>query len=237
MLPQTIDIPCEDYAVKADTYEGASAAPVALFLIGRSANRRKSRYQKFLPRLANELGITSVVFDYSGHGDSPFHIDDRSAAQHLQEVITVFDWVKERYPNRKFFVFGSSYGGYLAAHLSQIRKFDVLTLEAPAIYRPSDFNVTYEKEDDDKTAAFRRNPKELASHPLLKNAGKFKGKTLLIVHERDERIPKEVTDAYANAFNCSVANEDVPHSFGKATEEEIAHYNKTVFNWVASNVK
>jgi len=236
MQPKTIDIQCEGYSVKADIYEGRADGAVLLSLIGRTSRRTKQRYFDFLPRLANELGTTSIIFDYTGHGDSPFDIKKRSAAQHLQEVLRVFDWVKENYPNRKTFVVGSSYGGFLATHLSQQRDFDVLTLQAPAIYRPSDFNLTYEEEDDKKTGEFRRNPAELSEHPLLQNAKKFAGKVLLVVHKRDERIPTEVTDAYAKAFNCKVIVEDVPHSLGQATKEEVDHYNETIFNWIKSNL-
>lgn len=236
MKPQTVDIDCDDYSVKADVYNGGVNGPVALFLIGRTSSRNKPRYRNLLLKLAREFGMTSIIFDYTGHGDSPYTIEERSAAQHLQEVINVFDWVKVRYPNRKFFVFGSSYGGFLATHLSQQRVFDVLTLQAPAIYRPSDFTRTQAEENDKKTSSFRRNPTELSHHPLLKNAAKFQGKVLLIVHERDERIPKEVTDAYADALPCKVIAEDVPHSLGQATEEKVAHYNQNVFDWIASNL-
>jgi uncharacterized protein len=236
MAPTTIDVQCGGYAVKTDIYEGKENGPVLLSLIGRTSKRSKPRYQEFLPRLANELGITSIIFDYTGHGDSPFNIKERSASQHLQEVLTVFDWMKEKYPNRKTFVVGSSYGGFLATHLSQLRKFDLLILQAPAIYLPSDFNLTYEEEDDKKTFVFRRNQAELSRHPLLQNAKKFVGKVLLVAHKRDERIPKEVTDAYADAFGCQVVVEDVPHSLGQATQEEVSHYNQVVFDWIASNL-
>ncbi len=236
MKPKTIDINCGDYSVKADVYDAGINGPVALFLIGRTSSRSKPRYHQFLPRLAKELGISSVIFDYSGHGDSPLTIEERSSAQHLEEVLAVFDWAKIKYPKGKFFVFGSSYGGFLATHLSQQRDFDILTLQAPAIYRPSDFDVTYKNEDDQKTFDFRRNPAELSKHPLLKNAAKFQGKVLLIVHQRDERIPKEVTDVYANAFNCKVILENVPHSLGQATKEEAAHYNQVVVDWIKDNL-
>lgn len=236
MKPETIDISCGDYAVKTDVYKGAADGPVALFLIGKTSNRRKPRYQEFLPQLSKELGLTCVIFDYSGHGDSPFTIEERSAAHQLQEVLAVFDWMKERFPNRKMFVIGSSYGGFLATHLSQLREFDFLLLEAPAIYRPEDFDLTYEQLDDEETFEFRHNPAKLANHPLLQNARKFAGKVLLIVHKRDERIPKEVTNVYANVFKCKVIIEDVPHSLGQATREEITHYNQKVFDWIKSNL-
>lgn len=238
MTPKTIDIQCVGYAVKADIYEGSSDGPILLSFIGRTSKRTKQRYYDLLPRLAGELGITTVIFDYSGHGDSPFDVEELSPAQHFLEVITVFDWMKEKYPNRKMFVIGSSYGGFLATQLTKYRKFDGLILRAPAIYRPSDFYTLKKYEDRDATKAFRQDSDALATHPLLARASKFEGKVLLIIHEKDELVPKETTDAYANAFKPEViVAKGVTHSLDNASPEEIDEYNQKIFDWLTKNVR
>lgn len=237
MKPIITDIECKGYAVKADIYEGSEAGAVLLSLIGRTSHRTKKHYQNLLPRLAEELGITSVIFDYSGHGDSPFNIEELSPAQHFLEVVTVFDWMKEKYPNRKFFVIGSSYGGFLATQLTKYRKFDGLILRAPAIYKPSEFYTLIKNEDRKGTQAFRRNAESLRNHPLLARASEFGGKVLLIIHENDEQIPKETTDAYANAFKPEVfIDKGISHSLDSATEEQLDIYNQKIFDWLATNV-
>lgn len=238
MKPITTDIDCKGYAVKADIYEGSNDGAVLLSLIGRTSRRTKQRYYDFLPRLAKELGITSVIFDYTGHGDSPFDIEELSPAQHFLEVITVFDWMKEKYPNRKFFVIGSSYGGFLATQLTKYRKFDGLILRAPAIYKPSEFYTLMKNEDRDGTQSFRRDAEALAKHPLLARASQFEGKVLLVVHENDEQIPKETTDAYENAFKPeTLLVKGVSHSLDNVTEQQVADYNQKIFDWLAANVK
>jgi alpha-beta hydrolase superfamily lysophospholipase len=237
MKPTTVDIECKGYSVKADIYEGRQNNPVLLSLIGRTSRRTKQRYYDFLPRLANELGITSVIFDYTGHGDSPFDIEELSAAQHFLEVITVFDWMKQKYPDRKFFVIGSSYGGFLATQLTKYRKFDGLILRAPAIYHPQDFYTLMKNEDREATQVFRKNVEALAKHPLLARASQFKGDVLLVVHKRDEQIPKETTDAYANAFHPDLILEDVKHSLDQATEKQVDEYNQKIIDWLAAQIK
>lgn len=233
MKPITTDIQCAGYAVKADIYNGGENGAVLLSLIGRTSKRTKQRYYDFLPRLSEELGITTVIFDYSGHGDSPFNIDELSPAQHFLEVITVFDWIKEKYPNRKVFVIGSSYGGFLATQLTKYRKFDGLILRAPAIYKPSGFYTLKKNEDREDTQAFRRDVEALAKHPLLTRASNFEGDVLLVVHEKDEQIPKETTDAYANAFKPEVILvEGVTHSLDNVTEQQVADYNQKIFEWL-----
>ncbi len=233
MKPTTTDIECTGYSVKADIYEGDKDGAVLLSLIGRTSKRTKQRYYDFLPRLAQELGITSVIFDYTGHGDSPFDIKELSPAQHFLEVITVFDWMKQQYPDRKFFVIGSSYGGFLATQLTKYRKFDGLILRAPAIYKPSEFYTMMKNENRDATQAFRRNSDALAKHPLLARASQFEGNVLLVVHENDEQIPKETTDAYANAFKPeTILVEGVTHSLDNVTEQQVADYNQKIFDWL-----
>ena len=128
---KTLDILLNGYAVKTDIYEGSENGAVLLSLIGRTSKRTKQRYYDFLPRLASELGITSVIFDYTGHGDSSFDIEDISPAQHFLEVITVFDWIKEHYPNRKVFVIGSSYGGGLSTPPSTYTAVGCVVFAAP----------------------------------------------------------------------------------------------------------
>lgn len=238
MKPKTVDIQCVGYSVKADIYEGSNDGAVLLSLIGRTSRRTKQRYYDFLPRLSKELGITTVIFDYTGHGDSPFDIEELSPAQHFLEVITVLDWIKEKYLNRKVFVIGSSYGGYLATQLTKYRKFDGLVLRAPAIYRPSDFYTQMKKEDREATMAFRRDNASLSKHPLLARASKFEGKVLLVVHEKDEHIPKETTDAYANAFKPEVILvEGVTHSLDNVTPQQVDDYNQKIFDCLKAEIK
>lgn len=221
----------------ADIYEGSDDGAILLSLIGRTSKRTKQRYYDFLPKLAKELDITTVIFDYTGHGDSPFELEELSAAQHFLEVITVFDWIKEHYPNRKVFVIGSSYGGFLATQLTKYRSFDGLVLRAPAIYRPQDFYTLVKNEDREATRDFRQDVDALVKHPLLARASKFEGDVLLVVHNRDEQIPKPTTDAYAKAFGADVVEVDVTHSLDQATPDEINSYNQQVFDWLAERVK
>lgn len=237
MKPKTIDIDCKGYSVKTDIYQGKEDGAILLSLIGRTSKRTKQRYYDFLPRLAKELGITTVIFDYSGHGDSPYDIQELCSAQHFLEVITVFDWIKSQYPNRKVFVIGSSYGGFLATQLTKYRKFDGLVLRAPAIYRPQDFYTLMKNEDRNATQDFRRNQELLSKHPLLARAKNFEGKVLLVVHENDEQIPKETTDAYANAFSPEVILvKGVTHSLDNVTEQQVDEYNQQIFDWFSKNI-
>jgi hypothetical protein len=112
-----------------------------------------------------------------------------------------------------------------------------LVLRAPAIYKPSDFYTLKKNEDREATQEFRRNAEALATHPFLARASKFKGKVLLVVHENDEQIPKETTDAYANAFKPEIfLVEGVTHSLDNVTEQQVADYNQLIFDWIKKSL-
>lgn len=233
---KTLDIDCLGYTVKADLYDGDEKGSILLSLIGRTSRRKKQHYIDFSERMAAEQGATSLVFDYSGHGDSPFNIQDISPAQHFMEVINAFDWLKEQYPDREIIVIGSSYGGFLATQLTNYRKFNKLILRAPAIYLPSDFYTKQKDEDRDVTMAFRRDAEKLTTHPLLARASKFEGDVLLVVHENDEHIPMETTDAYAKSFKAEVILEHgFTHSLDDATPEQVIEYFEDIYGWLASH--
>ena len=234
-IMRTLTIPCTGYSVTADIYEGSDNGAVALWLIGRTSRRSKEHYRTLLPELSEKQGLTSVIFDYSGHGDSPFDIEHISPAQHFLEVITVFDWIRTHYPGKKLAVIGSSYGGFLATQLTKYREFDALVLRAPAIYKPSDFYTAKKDEDRQATQDFRRNVKLLSNHPLLARASRFTGKSLLIVHENDEQIPPQTTDAYANAFKPEViVAKGISHSLDSATTQQVGSYNQALYDWLKS---
>ena len=232
---KTFDIECTGYSVKADWYETDNTDEIILSLIGWTSNRK--RYNDILSAICSKTGKSALVFDYSGHGDSPFDVNTTRPAQHFLEVICVFDWLKEKYPKAKITVMGTSYGGFLAVQLTKYRIFDNLILRVPAIYPPSDFYTLNERINTDEAwatkDAFRRDVEALAKHPLLGRASSFKGKTLVVVHENDEQVPKETTDAYVNAFNADVyVAKGFPHSIYNQTREELAEYQSAISKWL-----
>lgn len=233
--PKTFDIQCTGYSVEADWYEADNTNEIILSLIGWGSNRKK--YQDLNSALCEKTGHSSLVFDYSGHGDSPIDIDSTRPAQHFLEVICAFDWLKAKHPNAKITVIGTSYGSYLASQLTEYREFDRLVLRAPAIYIPSDFyTLNGLIQSDERWAekdAYRRNIDELAKHPMLLQAPSFKGKTLVVVHENDDQIPAQTSDAYIKAFGADVyIAKDLPHSLYNQPREKIEQYQNAISDWL-----
>ena len=235
LMPETLKMECTGYSVVADWYQGSSTDEIVLCLIGYTSNRKK--YLDRLPGLVQETGMSAMVFEYSGHGDSPFDLATTRPAQQFLEVIYVYDWLKEKYPTSKINVIGSSFGGFLAAQLTSYRPVNKLILRAPAIYQPSDFYTMQKDIDRDYLVkTYRKDSEALANHPLLKRASTiFTGKCLVMVYEHDELIPKETTDAYIKAFNAETYFAvGFPHSLDQVVRENQTNYNQKIHEWLKS---
>lgn len=244
MNVKTFDIECSGYAVVADWYEGKTKDKILLTLPGYSSTRL--RQKKLVSAIVEKTGISALVFEYSGHGDSPFELRNTRPAQHFLEVIYVFDWIKQNYPDSHIFVMGSSYGGFLATKLTKYREFDKLVLKVPAMYKPEVFydlwsaRIDNEKAYDITSQRYRKDIKALSSHPLFARVGKFKGKVLVVVHGKDDIVPKQTTDAFIKAFNAdtftainfkhSISDDEGEYPVAK---QEMLDYQNKIANWLS----
>jgi uncharacterized protein len=233
--PKRLNIPCPGYSVVADWHQGTSQDEILLSLTGWNSHRKK--YAPMLQNICQQTGMSILAFDYSGHGESPLEKGDTRPAQHFLEVICAFDWLKEHYPNAKVTVMGSSYGGFLAVQLTKYRAFDRLVLRVPSIYEPSDFYTLNSALNSDdampRKIAFRKNREALAKHPLLARASEFPGKTLVVVHEKDDHIPTETTDAYIHAFHAdSYVAKGFLHNLGKMPQDKAKVYEQAIIDWL-----
>ncbi len=232
-MPQELDIDCLGYSVKADFYETVGDVAV-LILIGFTSN--KSRYQDFANLLQKEIKASVLVLDYSGHGKSPYKIEDVMPAENFIEVVRAFDWLKAKKPTSRVVVIGTSYGGFMATQLTKYRQFDKLVLRVPAIYKPSNFYSKWGEYDSIETRHdYRLNAKDLESHPLLKRAADFKGKTLVVTHELDTICPPNSTAPFIKAFQADHWVETgLGHSFRESgvTEDEAEKYYNKIIYWL-----
>jgi esterase/lipase len=235
MKIKSFDIACTGYSVAADWYEGESSDEIVLSLIGWTAS--KSRYADIMEGVCNATGASGLVFDYTGHGDSDADVMETRPAQHFLEVICVFDWLKEKYPDAKITVMGSSYGGYMAAFLAVYREFNRLVLRAPAMYRPQDFySLSKDVQGREWTDKYRNDAAAMAENPVLHRGAGFKGKTFVIVHENDEVCHEPSTDAYIKAFRAdNWIAPSATHNIGKMSTEWLKTYQNYISEWIKSN--
>ena len=234
-----LQIQCPGYTIAADWYDGADPNKILIVLPGYGAS--KARQKAHAEAMVQDTGMCALVVDFSGHGDSPFELRDTRPAQHFLELISVFDWLKQKYPAATISVSGSSYGGFLAAHLTEYREFANLVLRAPAIYKPNAFYDLWSSRIDNletynaQIHEYRNDADALAKHPLLGQASSFEGKVLVAIHENDEIVERPTTDAYIKAFNAdSFIAEGFPHVIDAAVRDpaKLQPYQYQIANWL-----
>ncbi len=237
-----LQIQCPGYSIAADWYDGSDRDKILIVLPGYSSS--KARQKVHAEAMVQATGTCALVVDFSGHGKSPFSLPETRPAQHFLELICVFDWLRQQHPDAEISVSGSSYGGFLAVQLTKYREFTNLILRAPAIYKPAAFYDTWSTRIDNEAwytaelSRYRHDAETLAKHPLLGRASDFKGKVLVVVHENDELVPRETTDAYIQAFHAdSFMAEGFSHSVGDAVRDpaKLRAYQDEIADWLKRN--
>lgn len=234
MNPKQITIPCLDYAIAADWYEGNNPTEILLTIVGYSST--KARNAEFIAEISERTGMSSLALDLSGHGESPFELDDTKPAQHLLEVTAAFDWLQSTYPKAKISVMGTSYGGYMAAWLTRFRNFEKLVLRTPALYKAEDFYSPHSLiHKSDELVAYRKNTELIARNALFLQEPAFEGKTLLVVHGNDEDIPEETSSLYQENFAAETyLAEGFMHGFRdpRNPQESVETYRIAIADWL-----
>lgn len=230
-----ITIPCIDYSLRADLHEGKSTSQIILTFVGFGSSKKSNH--DFIAKLTEMTGLSALVVDLSGHGESPFNINDTTSAQHLLEATKTYDWIAAEYPDSDIFALGTSYGGFIAAYLTRFRKIKKLVLRTPAIYEPSMFYTQHRFIDKILVREYRKNSINIKRHPLFLQPALSNTSTLLIIHSRDESIPPQTTDTYGESFGATqyVAAGFV-HAFRDPLnpQENISDYYNTIASWINS---
>lgn len=227
-----ITIPCIGYEIAADWYEGNE--DILLVLPGFTSS--KKNYEPLVSAIVEKTGTSTLVIDYSGHGESPFDIRDITISENFSEVVRAYDWIKEKYPERAINVMGTSYGGFFAAKLPNVREIKKMILRVPANYDPKDLYTPWRKLDREQIRnEYRVDPKNFTNHPVLAEATHYKGGAYVLTHEFDESCPKASTDPFISAFKAETWEaKGFVHGFGKsnASTEQIEEYQNKIAEWL-----
>ena len=152
--------------------------------------------------MAEATQTSFAMLDYAGHGEHPMPLDDASRAKQFQEVIEVYDRLREMgYQN--IIAIGGSFGGYMAALLAGERPLAGLVLRAPANYPDEEFQLAY----SDTSAArgdkahylYRQSIGQSYTNRAVEAVRQFSGATYVIEHQMDEVINPSIPRSYFGA--------------------------------------
>ncbi len=85
---------------------------------GFGSTKDKEQYQFLLNELP-KLNFIIIVFEYQGLGESEGEFRDKTATRDLEDLRAVVDYAYDsfNFNKEKFFIFGSSFGGFTALNL------------------------------------------------------------------------------------------------------------------------
>ena len=232
-MTKQISIPCTGYKLQADWHGGESSNRIILTLVGFGSSKKSNH--DFVAKIVEMTGASALVVDMSGHGESPFFINETTPAQHLLEMVSAYDWVKHNYPNSDICIMGTSYGGFIAAYLTRFREADKLILRTPAIYEPSMQYTMHRDIDKILVREYRRNGELAKKHPIFFQPALGDVSTLLIIHGNDASIPTQTTDVYSEMFDATCYSaKGFVHAFRDPSnpQDHIDEYYSTIADWI-----
>jgi len=171
--------------------------PAVIFYHGM-ISQSKPRYIKRAEGLA-KVGISALCFDFRGCGESEGKLGELTLKDWFDDSILAFDYlINQNFVDKdRIGIMGKSFGGEMAALVSNVRNVKSIVLHAPAVYPDEWFN--HKLIWDDKMSEERkryRNSEKALDNQAIRAIEKFKGSLLVVGSELDNICPKEVVEGY-----------------------------------------
>ncbi|WP_085597725.1 MULTISPECIES: S9 family peptidase [unclassified Pseudomonas] len=187
------------------------------------------------------LGCLCLTFDLRGHGAANRRQAQVTREDSLQDVLAAYDHLVAHpaVDPAAVAVVGTSYGGYLATILSQLRRVRWLALRVPAIYRDQGWLVPKRALDREDLKRYRASPIDARGNRALQACAGFRGDVLLVESEHDEHVPHATIMSYRAAFQRSHSLthriiDDADHALSSETSQEA--YTTILVDWVTEMV-
>jgi pimeloyl-ACP methyl ester carboxylesterase len=177
-----------------------TAVPGVLFVHGWGGSQ-----EQYLERArqAVALGCICLTFDLTGHGRTQDEQQNVTRETNLQDLLAAYDALVAHpsIDRDAVAVVGSSYGGYLATILTELRPVRWLGLRVPALYLDDGWNTpkrALHVEHD--LVAYRKRIVASSDNRALRAAARFGGDVLLVESEHDKIVPHPAIASYLQAF-------------------------------------
>ncbi len=167
-------------------------------------------------------GYACLTFDFRGQGKSEGDIRVLTRRNFLNDAMNAYDFLA-RSPgvdSEKISVMGASFGGYIAAILSENRKLESIVLRVPADYPDDGFDEPRMQTTDKPGAMeWRGQIRDAEDTEALRAIHNFTGNLLVVESGKDNAVLPGTIQSYLRAApdpeKVSYAlMEDAPHSLG-----------------------
>lgn len=216
----------------------AKKNPGVLFIHGWMSNQTG-----YIPRaeVVSKHGAICLTFDMRGHGKSEGKLRELSRHDHLNDVLTAYDFLvsQQKVDKEKIGIVGASYGGYLASILTSKRPVKWLALRAPALYADESFDTPSGKLTDKSKHAYLKKKHSPSENMALGALRVFAGSVLFIKSENDEEIPKQTIENYLRAMGRATVTHKiirgVDHSLSRPEWKQ--KFIEILCDWIVGMMK
>ena len=149
-------------------------------------------YQKRAATASRKLNAVCLTFDLRGHGEDAPNFARYSIDDHLQDVISGYDFLvsHQTVDPTRVGVCGASYGGLLAILLTGSRHVKRLLLRAPSL---DGYAASKAGRGEPVSAQFSQTTEKRDGVAVL---ARYEGPVLIVESEKDEVIPHAGIEAY-----------------------------------------
>ena len=188
------------------------------------------------------LGCICLTFDLRGHELMQAQRETVTREQNLRDLEAAYDLLTSQHgvDMQSIAVVGSSYGGYLAALLTERRPVRWLALRAPALYKDANWDAPKRSlHIDPGFAAYRLSSIRAPDNRALAACARFKGDALIVESEKDEIIPHAVIQNYIAALSGAhslTARVIAGAGHALAAKELEDAYTKLLITWLTEMI-
>ena len=210
-----------------------------LFLHGWGGNQ--AQYAARAREIA-ALGCACLTVDMRGHAATVREKAKVTREDNLSDALAAYDRLAAEHAvdRDRIAVIGSSYGGYLATILTELRPVRWLALRAPALYKDSEWDLPkLALRHAQRLEDYRRLALVPEANRALRAVAAFEGDVLIVGSENDTIVPHEVFANYRNAckkarsLTCrTIAGAD--HGLTDPACREA--YTRLLVNWISKMV-
>jgi pimeloyl-ACP methyl ester carboxylesterase len=189
-----VQVEFETHTIACDVLSH-SESPGVLVLHG-AGNSNRGRFQLLREELLIS-GISSIAFDFVGHGDTGGELKRSSLSSRTRQACTIVDSLNLKQP---LSIIGASMSAYTSVKLLEHYHIKNLILLVPAMYALQAYSLPF---NEGFTEVIRQ-PQSWVQSDAWRLLADYTGRLLIVAGEYDQIIPRDVINRiYDSAVNAA----------------------------------